>query len=84
MFHFYSNNPMKSEGKLWPAYSREFPLYATLNSEDSRIGYGPRAMHCAFWNEMIPLISKHELKMIQGIVLLAYSFLKYIVTRLEK
>ena len=63
-----SNNPMESEGKLWPTYSREFQLYATLNAEDSSIGYGPRAMHCAFWNVLIPIISKHELKFPQGII----------------
>ena len=63
-----SNNPMESEGKLWPTYSREFQLYATLNAEDSRIQYGPRAVHCAFWNVLIPIISKHELKFPQGII----------------
>ena len=44
---------MESEGKLWPPYSRESQLYATLNSDDTTISYGPRATHCAFWNEMI-------------------------------
>lgn len=53
-------NPMEKEGKLWPNYSRKAQLYATFNSEDSSIGYGPRATTCAFWNEMIPTISKHE------------------------
>ena len=63
-----SNNPMESEGKLWPTYSREFQLYATLNAEDSRIQYGPRAVHCAFWNVFIPSIEKHEREIIQGII----------------
>lgn len=53
-------NPMEKEGKLWPQYSRVVQLYATLNTEDSSIGFGPRATTCAFWNEMIPTISKHE------------------------
>ena len=59
---------MESEGKLWPTYSREFQLYATLNAQDSRIQYGPMAVHCAFWNVFIPSIEKHEREIIQGII----------------
>ena len=68
---------MESEGKLWPTYSRELQLYATLNAQDSSIGYGPRAVHCAFWNVLIPLIGKREREMIQGIFVCGHKMIKY-------
>lgn len=62
---FYSisfcSNPAL-EGEIWPEYSRENPVYYIFNaegeekrpSETEKLGRGPMATACAFWNNYLP------------------------------
>jgi len=43
----------------WPTYARTTPQFFTWNTESlGRIGMGPRATACAFWNQFMPRITE--------------------------
>lgn len=56
-----SGNP-SVEGEEWPLYSKEDPVYYIFGAESEgdkkieKLGRGPMAARCAFWNEYLPKV----------------------------
>lgn len=56
-----SGNP-SVEGEEWPLYSKEDPVYYIFGAENEgdkkieKLGRGPMAARCAFWNEYLPKV----------------------------
>ncbi|KAK7047726.1 hypothetical protein SK128_019787 [Halocaridina rubra] len=44
----------------WPIYDKTQPQYFEWNGADQKIGKGPRAFPCAFWNELMPLLADKQ------------------------
>ncbi|XP_065348918.1 acetylcholinesterase isoform X1 [Cloeon dipterum] len=61
--HFAATGRPTPDSEIWPPYSKNTPQFYTWSTESlGRVGVGPRATACAFWNTFMPQITEAHAK----------------------